>query len=420
MANMDHVQLVKRGRDTVARWREEHPGENMDLNASYLSFARIAQVDLRGADIRDSDLMGAMMARANLSNCRMNPCHLYRANLTQADLSRALLNGANLRGANLTGADLSDADLDRAILSDANLTGANLTGANLARVNFAGANLTDANLTGANLNRAALNRVNMANSTLRSADFYEAVFNNAVLTGADFDGSIIGYTVFQNCDFRGAVGLENVRHDAPSTIGVDTLYRSRGHIADAFLRSSGLPEALCGFQQTILDGPDFPGDCFISCASDDTPFAQTLMADLQEKGIRCWVFSEDARGSALVERHSTSDQEEVERWVRDYDKLVVVCTEAALENETLRNDIIQAQEMQQNKDQWTLFLVTPDSTLTQSRARLARTLSSEHVIFELQQRESDPEEYQKGLTRLADGLRENQPRAAGIPKSDDL
>ncbi len=413
MANMDHVQLVKRGRDTVARWREEHPGENMDLNASYLSYARIAQVDLRGADIRDSDLMGAMMARANLSHCRMNPCHLYRANLTQADMSHALLNGANLRGANLTGADLSDADLDRAILSDANLTGANLTGANLARVNFTGANLTDANLTGANLNRAALNRVNMANSTLQATDFYEAVFNNAVLTGANFDGAIVGYTVFQNCDFSGAVGLENVRHDAPSTIGVDTLYRSGGHIADAFLRSTGLPEALCGFQQTILDGPTFPGDCFISCSSQDTPFAQTLMADLQGKGIRCWVFSEEARGSALVERHSTSDQEEVERWVRDYDKLVVVCSEAALDSETVRNDITQAQ------DRWLLFLVSPDGALAQSRGRLARTLSSEHVVFELGGKDANAQEYQSELVRLADCLRDSHPRAEGIPKFDD-
>ena len=103
MANMEHVQLVRRGRDAVARWREENPNQMLDLNAAYLSYARMPQVNLAGADLRDSDLMGAMLPRANLAGCYLNPSHLYHANLTQANLRGALLNGANLRGANLTG-----------------------------------------------------------------------------------------------------------------------------------------------------------------------------------------------------------------------------------------------------------------------------------------------------------------------------
>lgn len=418
MANMEHVQLVKRGRDPVARWREEHQGETLDLNAAYLSYARIPQVDLRGADIRDSDLMGAMLAKANLSGCRMNPCHMYRANLTQADLSRSLLNGANLRGANLSGADLSGADLDRAVLSDANLTGANLSGANLSRVNLTGANLTDANLTGANLSRAMLTRAVLAGATLKGSDFYEANFNNPVLTGTKFAGSIVGYTVFQNCDFSVAEGLDQVRHDAPSTIGLDTLYRSGGRIVETFLRNAGVPESILAFQRSLLDAQVPSGDCFISCLAQESAFAHALQADLQAQGIRCWVFSEDARGSALVERHSTSDQEEVERWIRSYDKLIVVCSEAALDSEIVRNDILQAQQLQQDRDQWLLFLVSPDGSLTQSRARLARTLISEHVVFNLGSKDASPEEYQLELARLADGLMQAQPRAAGIPSSE--
>ena len=415
MANMEHVQLVKRGRDTVARWREEHPGEVLDLNASYMSYARIPQVDLSGADIRDSDLMGASLQRANLSGCRLNPCHMYRANLLQANLSRSLLNGANLRGANLTGADLSGADMDRVVLSDANLTGANLSGANLSRVNLTGANLTDADLSGAILNRAMLTRTVLANAHLDGSDFYEATFNSTTFNGTKFAGSILGYTVFQNCDFSEAEGLAQVRHDAPSTIGIDTLYRSGGRIAEAFLRNAGVPEPMSAFQRTIMDAPVSLGDCFISCSGQDEPFALTLRDDLQGQGVRCWVFSEGARGSALVERHSTSDQEEVERWIRPYDKLVVLCSSAAMDSETVRNDITQAQELQQNRDQWLLFLVAPDDTLVQSRVRQARILSSEHVVFDLRGRDTDSETYQQELARLADGLKQTQPRQAGIP-----
>ena len=72
MADMEQVQLVKQGRDAVAKWREEKVGEVLDLNAAYLSYARLHQVDLRGADIRDSDLMGAILVRANLSGCHLN------------------------------------------------------------------------------------------------------------------------------------------------------------------------------------------------------------------------------------------------------------------------------------------------------------------------------------------------------------
>lgn len=418
MANMEHVQLVKRGRDAVAQWREAHSGDVLDLNASYLSYARIPQVDLRGADIRDSDLMGATLVRANLSGCRLNPCHMYRANLRQADMSRALLNGANLRGANLSGADLSDADLDRAVLSDANLTGANLSGANLSRVNLTKADLTDANLTGAILNRATLARAVMSGATLQGADLYEATLNNPALGGAKFAGCIVGYTVFQDCDFSSAEGLDQVRHDAPSTIGIDTLYRSAGRIADAFLRNAGVPASMFAFQAGLLDAPPPPGDCFISCCARDSSFAHVLQVDLQQQGVRCWVFSEGSRGSALVERHSTSDQEEVERWVRAYDKLVVVCSEAAMDSEIVRNDIIQAQGLQQDRDRWLLFLVSPDGALGQSRGRLARTLSSEHVVFELGAKDSNPEEYQAELLRLSEGLKQFQPRSAGIPKYD--
>ena len=81
MANMEHVQLVKRGRDHVARWREANPDDSLDLNAAYMSYVRAPQVDISGADVRDSDLMGAVLQRANLAGCYMNPCHLYHANL---------------------------------------------------------------------------------------------------------------------------------------------------------------------------------------------------------------------------------------------------------------------------------------------------------------------------------------------------
>ncbi|MCH8831309.1 MAG: hypothetical protein IID00_01020 [Chloroflexi bacterium] len=62
-----------------------------------------------------------------------------------------------------------------------------------------------------------------------------------------------------------------------------------------------------------------------------------------------------------------------------------------------------------------MYLVAPDSNLTQGRGRLARTLSSEHVVFDLSGQAGKTGEYGQELARLADALRVSQPRAAGVP-----
>ncbi len=415
MANMDQVQIVRQGRDAVAKWREEHPGEFMDLNACYMSHTRIPMVNLTGSDMRNSDMMGAMLRRADLSDCRLNPIHFYRADLREAKFVSSLLNGANLRGADCRQADFSNADMDRVILSDANLSGANLQGANLSRANLDRADLTGADLTGATLNGTALTRTNLTDAIFRESDFYEAVFNSTPMTGADFAASIMGYTVFQNCNMNGAVGLDSVRHDAPSTLGVDSLFRSGGAIPEVFLTGVGSPEYLAAFQQSIGGAQALSNDYFIACAAADVAFATRLQDDLRANGARCWIFPENARGSALVDRRSTSEEEEIERWIRHYDKLIVVCSAAAIASETIRNDIIAAREAQDSRDRWVMFLVTGDGFLNSPRDRYARELGSTFRVFDLPGQASDTEEYRQAVAELAAALMEDHPASASRP-----
>ena len=418
MANMEHVQLVKRGRDHVARWREAHPDDILDLNASYMSYVRAPQVDISGADLRDSDLMGAVLHRANLSGCYMNPCHLYHANLREANLTRARMNGANLRGADLRGADLSGADLDRAILSDANLTGAKLVNTNLSRASLVGANLTDADLTGASFAGASLVRANMTNTICANSDFFQTQFWSVELAGADMSGSLFGYSIFQDCDLSGVKGLDQVRHDAPSTVGLDSLFRSRGQIPEAFLKGVGLPNAALGFLETARGDTTCLGDCFISCIDEEEEFAKRMRDDLRDQGVRCWVFSQVVRGNPLVDRHSTSDQEEIERWVRSYQKLVVLGSAASLEVEAILNDITHAKQLQLSTEKWSLFLGATDNVLKEPRSRFARSLAAEHVVFDLSGQQNDRETYQKEVARLAEALKQDQPASAGVPVPD--
>ncbi len=415
MADIELVQIVKRGRDAVAAWREEHPNTPMDLNSCYMSHARIPLVNLRGADMRDGDFMGAMVRRADLSNSYMNDVHFYRADLREANMSRAIAPGANLRGADMRNANLAGINLDRATLSEANLSGADLTNANLDRANLDRTNFTGANLTGASFNGANLSRTNLSGAVLSDADFYEAVLNDVSTGEADFNNCIIGYTVFQNCAMDRAVGLDSVRHDAPSTIGLDTLLRSRGALPQSFILGSGIPVAVVGIQDSVVDAPVTTLEVHITCAGNDVEFARQLEANLRAKGVRSWVFAENFRGNPLVDRRATSGEEEIERWVRHYDRLVVLCTESGLDSETVRNDITSAMEAENTTDRWTMFLVDADGVMAGGRNRNARLLKEEHRVFDLAGQAEGSAEYQTALDELISNLTEEQPASAAKP-----
>ena len=416
MANMEHVQLVRRGRDVVARWREANPNELLDLNAAYMSFVRAPQVNISGAELRHADLMGAVFRRANLSGCFLNPCHLYHADLREADLSNALFNGSNMRGADLRGANLTGADLDRTILSDADLSGANLTNANLQRTSLVGAKLIGANLEGANFAGASLVRSDLSDALLTGADLFQTQIWGCALNGANFTRAALGYTVFQDCDLRATLGLEEARHDAPSSVGVDTIYRSGGQIPPAFLAGAGIPASVSVLQDAISTASTDLTECYIACRDEDEEFARQLSDGLNARGVRSWVFSQHVRGSALVSRLSSSDQEEIERWLRNYDKIIVVASSRALDTETILNDITAARDKQQAADRWLLYFVAPDDGLARPGSRAARTLAAENVIFDL--RPGDSTIYEAELAKLADALLQDQPASAGVPVVD--
>src|SRR5438132_1274032 len=114
--------------------------------------------------------------------------------------------------------NLSSADLSNAHLSNAHLSGAGLGGADLGGADLSGANLSGADLSDADLSEADLSKANLFNADLRRADLRRAnLFNAKVLL-----------TTFGNVDLSVVKGLDTIRHDGPSTIGIDTIYLSQG------------------------------------------------------------------------------------------------------------------------------------------------------------------------------------------------
>ena len=202
MPNEEHFEILKQGVETWNKWRQENPNVIPDLSMKYWI---------------KSDLSGVDFSRTNLKG--------------------AILLIVNLRGANLSGANLEWANL-----FNANLFEADLSGANLFRTNF-----NQAILYGANLSEASL---------------METIFYGTILYEADISGAWIVSTIFGNVDLSKTKGLENVMPGHPvagaSTIGIDTIFKSKGKIPDVFLHNCGVPNELITYLERIkIPEPQF-------------------------------------------------------------------------------------------------------------------------------------------------------------------
>jgi len=299
MANQKHLAILKKGVAAWNDWRKQHPKLRPDLQ----------EADLRGANLREG------------------VAQLQRANLSRANLNGANLRWADLAGANLDGADLAGANLDGADLSEANLNGANLRWADLA-----GANLDGADLSEANLGKAVLNQASLRRADLSATDLSEALLISTVL--ADVDLSM-------------AKGLDTVQHQGPSTIGVDTIYRSQGKIPEVFLRGCGVPDDLIGYIKSIAGAIQFYS-CFISYSGKDQEFADRLYADLQNNGVRCWFAPHHLQlGKKL--------HEQIDEAIRMYDKLLLILSQDSMNSEWVKTEIAKARKREIREGRRMLF-----------------------------------------------------------------
>ncbi|MEI6847929.1 MAG: toll/interleukin-1 receptor domain-containing protein [Chlorobiaceae bacterium] len=242
--------------------------------------------------------------------------YLSCADLNFADLIEADLTGANLGGANLSGANLSCADLSNADLRFANLSNANLSGAYLRTADLSGANLSGANLSGANLDEATL---------------YS--------------------TIFANVDLSNVKGLDTVKHLGPSTIGIDTLYLSKGNIPEFFLRGCGVPDSFIEYVHSLTGKAFDYYSCFISHSTADKAFADRIHADLQAKGVRCWYAPHDMESGEHIDT-------QIDNAIRVHEKLLLILSENSIESNWVKREIIKAKNRESKEDKRVLFPIS--------------------------------------------------------------
>lgn len=357
MADPEHISLARAGANAIARWREltfRSPNEriprfdlgyrledraasetftpefiygrpSLDLEGSFLSGIKLPSADLRHDNLSGADLTGADLRMSDLSGANLTGAHLFRASLPRANLAGAQLVGCSLTRANLANAVMAQAflkgaDLSYASLSYADLERADLSGANLTGTDFSWANLSRADLRGAQLSGASMTMANLTGADLRGARIVKSDFESTILHRATAGG-----TLFANCDLRSVIGLDSMMHGAPSTISLDTLARSGGRIPRLFLQGAGVAAPLIAAQDVLTSERRTYPTLLLIGSKDDSGLAEGLCQAMSEAHIPTWALYPDDE-DALNTGESSLDH------IVYYDRLALLCTDAALEN----------------------------------------------------------------------------------------
>lgn len=372
MANQEHLYSLQQGVRTWNQWRREHRDVQPDL-----SKANLSQADLSGANLRE------------------------KITLLPGEGGVTIYNGVNLEGANLSGANLSGADLFRAHLSGANLEGANLSKAKLWEANLSQANLSRANLKGADLTHAFFGETDLSEANLSGASLFNADLYEPNLVGADLSQALLGGTVFRNVDLSVVKGLETVKHMGPSTIGIDTIYRSKGNIPDVFLRGAGVGDTFITYIRSLVGKPIEYYSCFISYSSKDEAFAQRLYADLQSHNVRCWFAPEDLPWGEKIRTG-------IDEAIRLHDKLLLILSKNSVASGWVEHEVKTALAKERKEKQAVLFPVRIDKAVLESPLSWATEIRHERNIGNFSSWKNH-DEYQKAFTRLLRDLKSEAP-----------
>jgi hypothetical protein len=285
------------------------------------------------------------------------------------------MSSVNLRRADLRRADFSEASFSGAWFDDADLSDANLSDTNLSGVMLSDANLSNTNLFGANL-------------------------SSAHLFGAKFTNARIGWTIFSNIDLHGVKELESVKHEGPSTIGIDTLIRSNGDIPPSFLKGAGIPDELIEYARSLIGRAIEYYTCFISYSSLDQNFAERLYADLQNKGVRYWFAPHDMKVGDKIRTR-------IDESIRLYDKLLLVLSEHSVNSAWVEKEVETAFEKENRNKSSVLFPIKLDETVMHTDQAWAADIRRMRHIGNMAQWK-DHDAYQRGLHRLLRDLKQEK------------
>jgi len=352
MPNEEHLHIFKQGVAVWNKWREKNPETRPDL-----SNVRFGGANLRDINFSDSYLKGLLFNNSDFTGAKLTNAYIEHAYGPDSDFRGADLRMANLTNGHLRLCRFNEADLRGAILNRSNLSDADFKGANLSRTNLNYTDLTDADLRGVNLREAGLYQAYLKGTDFRGADLFYADLKNAILfdtklSGADLTTAEVAYTIFADVDLSEVKGLDALTMQmGPTSISIETLYRSGGRISDFFLRQCGVPEDFIVYARSLV-GKDLDFySCFISYSTKDEEFTKRLYSRMRDENLRVWFAPEDIKGGVKL-------YEQIERAIQLYDKLLIVLSEHSIQSEWVMTELRRARKAEIKEKRRKLFPIT--------------------------------------------------------------
>ena len=318
-------ELIRKDVSVWNKWRANDPDAAINLRYGDFSRHNLKRANLRKADLFRACCDHATLDKADFQNADLRKTSfrfssLESANFEKADMRGADLQGADLSAANFSGTNLQKANLKDAVLNMAVLEGANLKEAICSNTWMRGTILRHSNMSGARLHRVKMHRVDLKRTNFKNAHCFQCLFCDL--------------------DLGEAKGLQDIHHEGPSSIAIDTIYNSRGKLPETFLRGAGVPECMVSlFSKAMIQGPNYHS-CFIIYSHADQTFAKYLYRELQRRNIRCWlheynVFSCDAL------------QDNANRCIRAWDRVLLCCSKNSLTSWWIKKEIDDALKKEQ-------------------------------------------------------------------------
>jgi hypothetical protein len=250
--------------------------------------------------------------------------------------------------------------------------------------------------------RADLRRADLHGANLRRANLIQADLRGATLHGAKLNKARCSGTAFASVDLSEVQGLDVINHWGPSTIGVDTLFHSKGKIPEVFLRGCGVPDALIEYLPSLIGSmePIQFYSCFISYSSKNRDFAERLHADLQAKGVRCWFDQEDLKVGEKFRQH-------IDQAIRVHDKLMVVLSEQSIASNWVEAEVEAALDRERREKRTVLFPIRLDDAIEETPVAWASHIRrTRHIGDFVGWKQHDA--YQTAFARLLSDLRASE------------
>ena len=400
MANEEHLKILMQGVEVWNAWQTTHRSN------------RQPSPDLRTADLRKASLNGVRLFGAQLDSACLDGASLNHADLVDASLNHASLGGASLRGADLIDASLFRADLkgaclDNALLQDAGLNHARLDDASLRRATLIGTSLNDASLVKARLDNADLHGAYLDGAGLNGASLHGTSLFNTSLQSASFAEATFSWTTLNGVDLSQVDGLESVVHRSPSGIATSTLERtatglakdpSRQEEIESFFRGAGVEDYWLDYFRSRIGQPIEFYSCFISYSHADKSFARRLYADLQARGIRCWLDEKDLRpGDVMIDAITDA--------IRLRDKVLVCCSLASLTSGWVDQELTAALEIERRERKKIIIPLDLDGYLFDGWEGGKAPLVRERVAADFKGWQLDNAKYEEQFERVVKALR---------------